>query len=349
MDATTVYNKSLRAWRKDTAWKDVWIPTIEFFNEFDNLKDILKKADVEQQIEKNEMNKTVFDIWNIWEVSVDAWLDQKMKEPLSPIWKCVTKKIYNSSMEKANAIHWTTKPDKIIIHWTESREAHNESNKTTINKFLSHYYISQEWIIYQYVLGNEWSSGPIELWEKIVSINHAWIDKDPVYGAIRDWDWNLTYKSIWIEVETVEKWQPSEDQIKILKLLVTQLSSHYNIPIKNILTHADVAATKKYWRWRKSDLSWFDTWRITWISNWKLIDWDVAKWEVCPNMTAVVKEYIGRGISVSTIKKILEGRNVAIKILRNKVKNWEIKNYHNSIDPWARRTLEELQKLWILK
>jgi len=311
----------------------VLIPETRFIDRYQENRESLKetvenlaKKEIELETgirieETIETNKSVGKIYA--NISFDKFAERIIPAPKKPLkWKS----FFNSTLKKALDKNWTCKPEYIILHHTgailnEKKAAYHDIN--------AHFYIDTEGNLYE----SEIEKGPkrkkkMDIEKTIVKLNHAWVGTWS-YGAIRNGDEKLTYKSIGIEIET---WTTEQDknitpqQYKTLTDLLATLSSTYKIPEKNILTHSMVAVTWRNgvkMRWRKEDPRGFDYKKVWMLTNpFDQIDQDVAKWYVDANITAIYRDRWGKNIKArsKTIDNMTSWLKAASQIAKSKKK-----------------------------
>lgn len=311
----------------------VLIPETDFVDRYqenrESLKEIVEQLMSEEieletgiKVKENiETNKTV---WQIYANPVfDQFAGRIIPAPKKPLkWKS----FFNPKLKKALDKNGVCTPQYIVLHHTgaildEKKDAHHNIN--------AHFYIDRDGNLY----ASQTDKGPkmkmkIDIEKTIPQLNHAWLWTWS-YGAIRNGDDKITYKAIGIEIET---WTTAKDkeitpeQYKTLNELLGTLSSEYNIPEKNILTHSMVAVTWRNWtkmRWRKEDPRGFD-YRKVWMKTnpFDQIDRDVANWSVDANITAIYRDRWGQNIKErsQTINNMTSGLKAAAQIAKSKKK-----------------------------
>lgn len=350
IEAIISFNKAHRHNRDENRSEDIYLPPkwSEYYNIYMtkiNKDDVINPEKIEETVK--EIKEEIKQKWNIYaDINLDKFGNQIVS--ISKGRPNVTK-VFNPYLQKKAKENWYSTPKWIIVHGTESKD-YDETNPNSINRMNAHYYISKDWKIFDFTEDPKDTKGAkINKKDKIVRLNHAW------FGNTTSWyaranssnktnlNREATYDFIGIEVEVDPNWKPNEKQYKAMKELIGRLGSHHKIINTNVLTHGQVASSKRYGRGRKVDLLWFDFERIWMPDNNKLIDWAVVTGAVSPNMQSLVKELKKRGLSNNEIKRTLWGLNESIKLNR-KVQPDSSKNQNYNKDRNARKTLEEL---WI--
>lgn len=291
MNSLIDFNTKNRKWWTVTTSKDVRIPLdAKYYTDF--------FAQSEREVEKIDDNSVV-DIKNnyinpsfesLWNELVYQWnFKERDMLNIERSFNCVTSKRQSKQKEKL------THPDYIILHSTGG-------NIGDIPWIKAHFFVSKNWIINK-LTDDEGN---------FRKLNHAGVWMTGC-GAIWDWDKEITYESIGIEVEALggERWNAKE--YEAVKKLISYLGWKYKIHKKDVLTHSQVAFSS-VWRGRKQDPYYVD-WRKLWNmpDNYMRIDKDVAQGK-SPNMTQFVKQLKDKWMTNAEIRDYLSGIDAGIAI-----------------------------------
>lgn len=334
MEAIIRFNQERRKNWSETGSDDVRIPEKKYFQKYWDLRTI--ETPLFSSQEKEQSNKVSnAETSKSGSLYADASLDilgNSIKK--WPTEFSVTS-LVNSTLIEADKKNGKRVPTGIIIHGTEW----NVDNSLSLVK--AHFYIDWEGKIYQYTTSKTNGKENINYPKTIVALNHAGIGGER-YGFSWENNRNATYNFIGIEVASRETSIPNEKQNKALETLLSWLSTTYKIPQKNILTHQQVATSRRYGRGRKSDLFGLDFKKIGMVNNYDRLDQDIISGRVSPNMQAQVGELKQRGMKTAEIEKVLSGVNMSILLCRQNKKAWENRMNKQDINAWA--TLAELKK-----
>jgi N-acetylmuramoyl-L-alanine amidase len=328
-------------WSENTS-ANVWMPKLDYFKDYKDLKNI-SSDEVEEDLDETVTENIT--TWSNYTNESDDKLWNTIKEwPTS--FNVI--KAWNEHMRKEITKNGSRKPSMIVIHGTESADI-NEGSNDVLSKIHAHFYISRDGQIFQFIAteDNRFSSA-ITYPTEITAMNHAWVWLQNSYGAIRKWSTDETYSAVWIEVESSATSPCTPAQKSALAKLVAWLSTSYKIPQKNIVSHMQIAASKLYGRWRKMDLFNIDRAWLWLINNYNMLDHDVISGKTSPNMHGMIRELKERWCNKVTIKKILNGLNISIKKHREVVKMNSSTPTYNKQDINAWKTLEELEAKWFL-
>lgn len=341
LEAIIRFNQERRSGWTENASRDVWMPEPKYFSEYNNLKNTPSAEQAEAWTQIISDVEHISSGHNYASANLDKLGEQIKEWPTS--FKVV--KAWNRHIRRALNKHGSKKPTMIVIHGTESGDI-KESNASSLAGINAHFYISREGQIYQFISDEKAliSNTEITYPNEITSLNHAWVGLTNSYGLSWEGDQNLTYSAIGIEVECGANNGACNAQNKALAMLLAGLSTKYHIKQKNIVTHAQVAASKAYGRGRKSDLLGVDRKALGLINNYDRLDQDVIDGKVSPNMLQMVRTLTQRGKGKREIKKILNGLNMSIKKHREKVQQNPSTPTHNKADINAWLTLEELER-----
>lgn len=240
-----------------------------------------------------------------------------------------THQFFNETLKKAKEANGVFKPQYIILHHTASMIDEDKKWHAKIN---AHFYVDRDGQIYQ-SMPNKWIHGNKKIYlESLPKLNHAgkW---NGAYAALWDGDANITYKAIWIEIENSEKDHNvaiTPAQYAALTGLLWQLSSTYNIPEKNIITHSMVWVTGvkiknkiSYRRWRKEDPWWFDYSKVGMKTDpFAQLDKDVMSGKVSSNIAYIKRDRQRRNTSINknARNKIIEKMTYGLRVSEKKSK-----------------------------
>ncbi len=166
------------------------------------------------------------------------------------------------------------KPEYIILHSTASKD-----KSGTISRGVAHFVIDRDGKMFRVSADN-------------CRVAHA---GETIWNGDRD----LNKNSIGIEVVAPQpqdgdaRW--TNEQYVSIKKLVHELSSKYHIPVRNILSHQQVAANydssiKQYRRGRKPDPFFIDWEKLGLPNNYRIIDPDVVAGRAHPNLERIDQE-----------------------------------------------------------
>lgn len=295
MNSLIAFNtQNRKGWSTITS-KNAWVPSeARYYTNFFNQS--------EKEVEKTEENINIDIKGTYISPSFEAIGKQFVyegnattKELLDIGKSIIHMKGKKQSILKPKLIH----PTYIILHSTAA-------NISDISSVKAHFFVSKEWKIYELTDkdGNFRELNHAGFWTK-------WC------GAIRWGDKNITYKSLWIEVEALggEEWNAKE--YAAVKNLISYLWFKYKIQKKNVLTHSQIAFSS-VGRWRKQD-PYFVNWKKLWDmpNNYTEIDKDVAKGK-SPNMAQFVKELKDMWMTNTEITYYLGWIDAGITIANNK-------------------------------
>ncbi len=297
MNSLIEYNTKNRKWRGVTTSKDVRIPSdpkyyIDFFTHSD--KEAKETEDNTAIDIKN--NYTITSLESVWNELVYQWNYKEKDMPtIERSFKHVISKKQSKQKEKL------THPNGIVLHSTGG-------NINDVPWVKAHFYVSKKWEIY--MLADDQGN--------LRKLNHAGVGMTWCW-AIRNWNMNLTYDFIGIEVEALGWERRNDKEYEAVEKLISYLWRKYKIQKKNVLTHSQVAFSS-VGRWRKQD-PYYVNWKKLWMpDNYMEIDKDVAHGK-SPNMTQFVKELKDKWMTNAEIKDYLSWLDAGIAIANaNKVK-----------------------------
>lgn len=348
MEAIIRYNQETRIGRNELVGDDVYIPNIAYFNAYEKLSE---KETYHIKQEESLADKVLHETplpeaeWtekkngSVYIFSRNDTEGKKVKEGPTSM---SVKQIKNTTLGRYEKNMWKKTPTMIVIHGTESGKIGIHG----ISSMKAHFYIDYTGTIWQMTTTgtSEGTATNITYPAKIVALNHAGVGRQAKYWASRNGNDNKTYEAIGIEVASTETSKPNEAQYKALEKLITGLSTHYKIAQKNIITHQQIATSKRG-RGRKADIYWFQREKIHIINNYNMVDQDVINGLISPNMKSQVLLLKHRWAIKTEIKYTLQGLNESIKRHRELVRKIPKTPTHNKKDRLARATLEELEKM----
>ncbi len=265
-----------------------------------------------------------------WSIYANPSFDQFANRVLpAPEKRVKTHQFFNETLKTAKETNGVFTPQYIILHHTASMI---DEDKKWYAKINAHFYVDRNGEIYQ-SMPNKWIHGKKKIHlGSLPKLNHAgkW---NGAYAALWDGDANITYKSIWIEIENSEKDQNvamTSAQYTALTWLLWELSSTYNIPEKNIITHSMVWVTGvkiknkiSYRRWRKEDPWGFDHTKVGMKTDpFAQLDKDVVSGKVASNIVYIKRDRQRRNTSIGkdAKNKIIDKMTYGLRVSEKKSK-----------------------------
>lgn len=124
------------------------------------------------------------------------------------------------------------------------------------------------------------------------NFDHAgrWTNRDGYTKTLWNGDGDISGHSIGIEVAAMPGEEFTNEQYEALKKLIYALGAKYNIQIKNILTHSQVACSR-FGRGAKFDPTNVDWAKLDLPNNYLLVDREVMSGKLQPNFYSIERDY----------------------------------------------------------
>jgi N-acetyl-anhydromuramyl-L-alanine amidase AmpD len=197
-------------------------------------------------------------------------------------------------IQTKNISRWINTCEYIIVHHSAWRKLWDINWLTwwTSRKISSHYYVSQDWEVYQFAK-----------------------DKSITWHAGRsEWKWkkSMNKYSIGIELESIDWLQYTDRQRSSCISLIKEISKRNKISHKNILRHKDISPKRKwdvwpkfyekYWNWGDfqnlfNDLSKMDKTQVEVfkimikLSQFLWNNFEDSRW-VTPEIASLIRDYL---------------------------------------------------------
>lgn len=296
------FNTRNRIGRSTTSSDDARIPSDpKYYEEY-----IQTRRTISEELEK-EADKNA----NPWEVFVNAAypedigkqlvyegnfeLDQKSVDTFMT--KEVTKIV--STRKEIEGKPILKNPSYIVLHSTAANV-----NDKGISDIRAQFFVDTEWKIFM-LTDKKWN---------LKQLNHsgyAWDKKD--YQASWNWDGEITYHSIGIEVEALWGKRWNEKQYASVKKLLSYLSFTHKIHKQDVITHSHNSYSA-FGRGRKQDPYFINRSKLGLPNNYALMDQEVAQGKICPNMHDMVLKLMEEyGLSDAEVRYVLQWLAISMK------------------------------------